>query len=157
MEVKLQDLEKLISTATHFNVDQIYPVGSIYMSVNSTSPSVLFGGSWEQIKDTFLLGSGSYTLNSSGGTTAHTHKYGLTAGGYYRETILAEDTEAGLLNYSDNSNYTLKSLSSGGVGKTVNINSSSTASSTSATPNHYTAIANVSYTSNMPPYLVVNI
>lgn len=25
-------------------VDAIYPVGSIYMSVNSTSPAVLFGG-----------------------------------------------------------------------------------------------------------------
>ena len=35
-------------------VDMVYPVGSIYMSVNSTSPSVLFGGTWEQLTDTFL-------------------------------------------------------------------------------------------------------
>lgn len=26
------------------NVDIIYPIGSIYMSVNSTNPSTLFGG-----------------------------------------------------------------------------------------------------------------
>lgn len=28
-------------------IDYIYPIGSIYMSVNSTSPQILFGGTWE--------------------------------------------------------------------------------------------------------------
>ena len=36
----------------------IYPVGSIYMSTNSTNPSTLFGGTWKQIKDRFLLACG---------------------------------------------------------------------------------------------------
>ena len=49
-------------------VDMIYPVGSIYMSVNSTSPASLFGGTWEQLKDRFLLGAGSsYTAGNTGG------------------------------------------------------------------------------------------
>lgn len=53
--------------------DLIYPVGSIYLSVNSTSPSSIFGGTWEQIKDTFLLGAGDdYTLGDSGGEATHT-------------------------------------------------------------------------------------
>lgn len=30
--------------------DDIYPVGAIYMSVSSTSPASLFGGTWERIK-----------------------------------------------------------------------------------------------------------
>ena len=40
-------------------IDDIYPIGSIYMSVNSTDPGTLFSGtSWTRIKDTFLLASG---------------------------------------------------------------------------------------------------
>lgn len=54
-------------------MDAVYPVGSIYMSVNNTSPATLFGGTWEQIKDKFLLSAGdSYTAGSTGGEAAHT-------------------------------------------------------------------------------------
>ena len=42
----------------------LYPVGSIYMSVNSTSPASLFGGTWEQIHGRFLLASGSPDANT---------------------------------------------------------------------------------------------
>lgn len=48
--------------------NKIYPVGSIYMSVNSTNPSELFGGTWELLKDKFLLGAGdTYSAGSTGG------------------------------------------------------------------------------------------
>ena len=50
-----------------------YPVGSIYMSVNSTSPASMFGGTWEQIKDKFLLSAGNnYSSGSTGGEATHT-------------------------------------------------------------------------------------
>ena len=50
-------------------IDLIYPIGSIYMSVNNVNPNVLFGGRWEQLKDRFLLGSGdTYTGGSTGGS-----------------------------------------------------------------------------------------
>lgn len=52
----------------------VYPVGSIYMSVNNTNPATLFGfGVWEQIKDTFLLSAGdTYTAGNTGGEATHT-------------------------------------------------------------------------------------
>ncbi len=50
-----------------------YPVGAIYFSTNSTSPASLFGGTWEQLKDRFLLGAGStYSAGTTGGEAAHT-------------------------------------------------------------------------------------
>ena len=50
----------------------VYPVGSIYMSVNNTSPATLFGGTWEAISGRFLLASGSgYANGSTGGEASH--------------------------------------------------------------------------------------
>lgn len=50
----------------------LYPVGSIYMSVTDDNPADLFGGAWEQIKDRFLLSSGSASVESIGGEANHT-------------------------------------------------------------------------------------
>lgn len=53
--------------------DLIYPVGSIYMSVDSTSPATRFGGTWTQLKDRFLLSAGdTYNAGATGGETNHT-------------------------------------------------------------------------------------
>lgn len=59
--------------SSDYIVDKIYPIGSIYLSVNNTSPSILFGGEWEQIKDRFLLGAGdNYAAGNTGGEAMHT-------------------------------------------------------------------------------------
>lgn len=55
-------------------LEAVYPVGSIYMSVNSTSPATLFGGTWEAIQGKFLLGAdgSAYKAGSTGGEATHT-------------------------------------------------------------------------------------
>ena len=74
-------LDGQIITADHLNhiedgiIDllMVYPVGSIYISVNSTSPASLFGGTWEILNDVFLLAAGSYAdAGTFGGEAAHT-------------------------------------------------------------------------------------
>lgn len=65
-------------------ISKVYPVGSIYMSVNDTDPGTLFGGTWQQIQGKFLLGASSgHSAGSTGGAEtvtlsagnipAHTH------------------------------------------------------------------------------------
>ena len=49
-----------------------YPVGSIYMSVNATSPATLFGGTWERIYGKFLFAAdGNIPAGQVGGESAH--------------------------------------------------------------------------------------
>lgn len=79
-------------------VKSIFPVGYIYLSADSTSPAALFGGTWEQLKDRFLLGAGdSYDAGTTGGEAentltvnqipSHAHNIGIAASdgspGYY--------------------------------------------------------------------------
>ena len=50
-----------------------HPVGSYYWSSESTDPSTLFGGTWEQVKDRFVLAAGdSYAVGATGGEATHT-------------------------------------------------------------------------------------
>lgn len=53
-------------------IDLIYPIGSIYMSVNYFDPATIFGGKWERLMDRFLLGSGAiYASGQEGGEAEH--------------------------------------------------------------------------------------
>ena len=51
----------------------MHPVGTPYASENPTSPAELYGGTWEQIKDSFILAAGdTYAAGSKGGEANHT-------------------------------------------------------------------------------------
>ncbi len=49
-------------------LDIVYPVGSIYQSMNKTSPADVIGGTWTRIK-TFLYGAD--TAKETGGEATH--------------------------------------------------------------------------------------
>lgn len=49
-------------------LNKVYPIGSLYWSSQSTDPSILFGGTWTQIKDCFVWAKGDNdTVNATGG------------------------------------------------------------------------------------------
>ena len=55
------------------SVLEAYPIGSIYISTNATSPETLFGGTWRQIQGRFLLAAdNTYKAGSTGGEATHT-------------------------------------------------------------------------------------
>lgn len=54
-------------------LNKVYPIGSIYMSVNATNPATFIGGTWLRITDVFLLASGNtYSPGTTGGEATHT-------------------------------------------------------------------------------------
>lgn len=53
-------------------LDLVYPVGSVYISFNNTSPEDFFGGTWTQLQDRFLLAaSDTYPAGFNGGEATH--------------------------------------------------------------------------------------
>lgn len=76
--VKLEDFLEYTQPEPDDNIFlHCYPIGSIYMSVNPTDPAYLFGGSWVELKDRFLVGAGgSYGVTTQGGATSHKHGSG---------------------------------------------------------------------------------
>ena len=124
-------------------INIIYPVGSIYMSVNTTNPANLFGGTWVQIKDKFILASGStYANGASGGTASHNHA--LSSKGYAKISLHGNGTikydELGVTSWA--ANY---QVSSGGSGAGISETTSWGPSLGGTTEN----------ANNLPPYLAV--
>lgn len=78
-----------------------YPVGSIYMSVNETSPALLFGGLWVQLEGRFLLGASSeYPAGKEDGASAVTLEISNLPNHHHTTTIQSKgkNTVAGRIN-----------------------------------------------------------
>ena len=113
--------------------DAVYPVGSIYMSVNSTNPSTLFGGTWTQLMDVFLLACGNnYSAGSTGGEAEHALTTNETPNHMHYYSGSDKPMSGGSL-----MPYIVKGTSSSLVNMTVNYSGSGGAHN------------------NMPPYLAV--
>lgn len=122
------ELQTLKERAEYFGLDK---------TANATNPTALFGGTWEQIKDRFLLSAGdSHAAGSTGGEETHTL------------------TSAELPDHTHNFKYTGQSATTGVNAIRLN----------QAASNQYNAYSGEQSSNckgqehnNMPPYLAVYI
>jgi microcystin-dependent protein len=71
------------------NTDLVYPIGSIYISVNNVNPSKYFGGTWVAFAaGRTLVGMGSYTDGSSNTMDFNTIEYSF--GEYKHKLTITE-------------------------------------------------------------------
>ncbi|WP_427113004.1 phage baseplate protein [Megasphaera sueciensis] len=89
------DIEVAVGSANSISSDVlktillvVYPVGSYYWNDDNTDPSTLFGGTWIQIKDKFVLAAGdTYKAGDTAGEATHiltinempSHRHGASA------------------------------------------------------------------------------
>lgn len=167
-------------------IDLIYPVGSIYMSVNAVNPSAIFGGTWEQIKDRFLLSAGD-NYNNGDKDGAATVKLKAAESGNQSQSITsggmsANESHGHGIN-SDATNASFMGMAgtgaTSGLGELAKVATTGTRTqvvpsaaantdfirivntkTVSTAHTHSVTVAAKDATSahnNMPPYLVVNI
>lgn len=127
--------------------DKIYPIHSIYLSVSSTNPTYLFGGTWVQVsKGRFLLGAGAPdannydgfgTLNNGG------YNFGVEGmGGQYTHQLTIAEMPSHTHTYGA---WKPKRASDGNKWPTADSDGDYTTSATGGNQAH----------NNMPPYYVV--
>ena len=156
-----------------------YPVGAYYISSESTSPEVLFGGTWVRVQDRMILAAGStYTAGSTGGSATKTlsvanmptHSHSCSSTGNHTHTrgtmnitgtFFSEATGGGYpysgAFYYNGSGYRGVDGNDGDNARTVFDASRSWSGSTSSNGNHQHTIGNNGSGTAfniMPPYIV---
>lgn len=146
-EATIQDIDSAVEDAMDAKRlgNLLYPVGSIYISVNATNPGTVFGGTWEQIKDRFLLAAGTK------------YKAGATSGS--ADAIVPEHTHAIEASSSSAGAHTHTTSGTAASGGAHTHTTSGTAASAGAHTHAITATAaktgEAAAGKNMPPYLAV--
>ena len=156
-----------------------YPVGAYYISSVSTSPEVLFGGTWVRVQDRMILAAGStYTAGSTGGSATKTlsvanmptHSHSCSSTGNHTHTrgtmnitgTFFSEANGGGYPYSgafyyNGSGYRGVDGNDGDNARTVFDASRSWSGSTSSNGNHQHTIGNNGSGTAfniMPPYIV---
>ena len=140
-----------VNEAINNNWLTIYPIGSIYMSVNNSDPSLIFGGTWQQIKDKFLLASGdTYSQGTTGGVASNSYTPAGTVG---NTTLTIDQIPSHSHEYG-----TIGGSGSGVVtGQGFGARTDTSGSTGGGQPHNHSFTGTATTFNNMPPYLAVNV
>lgn len=84
-----------------FVLEAVYPVGAVYISTTNINPATLFGGTWTQLKDRFLVGAGdSYTNGNTGGAASTSYTPSGSVGNHTLTTAEIPSHAHGLNNHT---------------------------------------------------------
>lgn len=143
-----------------FDIDAVYPVGSVYLSMANTNPSSLFGGTWQKLEGRFLLTSSSnYEAGSTGGSNdavvvSHNHSASTASAGSHNHDASTDTSDGHRHTISGGShNHTANIVSSGAhthkVNNIVQVTSTSSAcATTSSSPYWYVKNVDATTTSS---------
>ena len=139
--------------------DLIYPVGSIYMSVNNTNPTNLFGGTWVtwgQGRVPVCVNTSNSNFNTvekTGGSVSHRHEFRIGMHWWYGGACGENSySGTGAYRFSDNQyDGWARDLE----GKSMNVNNGiyNNSSVTTATPGGKWSRSDTSESNNFQPYI----
>ena len=132
----------------------LYPVGAIYITDDvNFNPANVFGGTWERIKDAYLVANGD-VYGYSGGSRTHTHSipnhnHGLSSG--FAQIIIRSGNQGVEYNEKSTSSWTANYWSRGGSGAGGSSGPHTLGSALGGTTDNKTGLnTNAGY--NEPPY-----
>lgn len=142
-----------------------HDVGTLFFTMAEINPADVFGfGTWILIAENRMLigAGGGYEAGVEGGDEYHTHETAFRFASYYNEVVLENQESTGVVNYDVNGNKTTTGNTrvdyTSADSENNYYNSSTEASKTaSGQIGVYETKGNVSYASNLPPYLGVYI
>ena len=148
-----------------------YPVGSIYMSMNATNPTELFGGTWEQIaQGRCLIGAGTGTDSRSesktftAGATGGEYNHVLTVGELPSHSHSASSNSTGAHTHTQSTNGSDSDVHPNGgkysSGSQFSVTSQTNGATTGSSGGHSHTItigntgSNTAH-NNLPPYMAL--
>lgn len=177
-----ENLKVTMKTLTAAVMNASFPVGAVYISVNSTNPSTLFGGVWEEFaQGRTLIGTGTSDISFTAGTTggesnhilseiempshthtqnAHTHANSVWTDAHsHNGAVYTRDSKAGISNdYGSKGDHVCGQINGNktwkdGWAKANSAGVGVNINNVSSTATNNNAGGNASH-NNLPPYIV---